>query len=971
MDETPFEALLGLDLVSDDPYEIHRFLLKSNPSRNVPHRIELCRIALQKLPRDQDPLVWAALQFELGKNLTDLPLGDHGKNVEEAIRCLSSASEILSQDEFPQAWVMMQLSLGNAYRERITGTRRDNIEKAIACYETALKTIEPESETSAHFYVSLANAFLDRAAGDHTKNIDKAISFCLSASKSFTKSSHPEEWAKTQDCLSRAYKDRSREDIPGDMERAIDCLESALTVYLSPNLRAGIQLNLAVTYLDRIRGDRIENVERVIALCDAALGTYTRDDFPEIWAKLQSTLGKVFRTRIRGVRRENLDRSAAHNQAALEVINRLSNPELWAQLQVELAETYLDRGYSDRAQNIERAVAHYKLAAEVFSRGKFPIDWAGIQNGLGLAYIRDERGNRSELLDLAIRSLRAASEVLTRKAFPGAWARIQRNLADAYKQRQPQKHENNGRQAIDHYLHALEMFEELQMFGDQRDAGLSLGEFASLQGRWELAHRAYESALLAIEALRQDARNDESQKYLVASNDRVYWGAIVAAHQTGLSNRTLELIEAAKARIFLKQLGHTAFDAPTLVPTTLRFEEAGLANRIWELNLHIKHSTKNQELQLRLQRELEEARREQNAYYDRLETIAPDYASLRRGRPPSFAEIRRFVDEQPSGTLLLVFYDMPDRLLLLALLAGDSHPFVTTRPIDQNRLISFLISVEGTMAQRPGSNGEEYPVSWKQFSRELLPPELDPLIGKAERFLLVPSGLLYYLPLHALLWHDKPLVEHCSVLYTPSIAVAMRARSRDRNGEKPAAAFGYVEDPHLKPIFEGEAEEVAGIFDVNAQVGEEATPEAVVSAAKDARILHLSCHGFFDRHQPMQSGLVLSGGILTAASLLNSTLPGSLVTLSACLTGRSHVSTGDELEGLMRALFYAGASSVVLSLWSVDAEATKEFMHFFYARLKTGCDRAEAMRDAMLAVRRHISHPFYWAPFMLLGDAQA
>ena len=535
MDETPLEALLGLDLVSDDPYEIFRFLLKSDPSRNVPHRIELCRIALQKLSRDQDPLVWAAIQFELGKNLTDLPLGHHGDNVEEALVCLNVASEVFSQGRVPEAWIMVQLNLGNAYRERINGTRRDNIKTAIACYEVALKTIELENETSAHFYLALANAFLDLAAGNQTEKIDKAISYCRSALEFFTKSSHPEEWAKTQACLGRAYRDRRSEDTADDLERAINCLESALTVYLSPNVKAGIQLNLAGTYLDRIRGDRINNVERVIALCDAALGTYTRDDFPERWAKLQSTLGKAFRTRIRGVRKENLDRSAAYHQTALEVINRPSNPELWAQLHVELAETYLDLSYSDGTQNIERAIAHFELAGEVFSRETFPEDWAWIRNGLGLAYMGDERGNRSELLDLAIQSLRAASEVLSRKAFPRAWARIQRNLADAYRQRQPEKPQKDGSETINHYLHALEIFEALHMLGDQRDAGLSLGDFASLQGQWELAYRGYESALIAVEALRQDALNVEGEKYLVGSNDRVYWGAIVAAQRTGRS----------------------------------------------------------------------------------------------------------------------------------------------------------------------------------------------------------------------------------------------------------------------------------------------------------------------------------------------------------------------------------------------------------------------------------------------------
>jgi CHAT domain-containing protein len=102
-------------------------------------------------------------------------------------------------------------------------------------------------------------------------------------------------------------------------------------------------------------------------------------------------------------------------------------------------------------------------------------------------------------------------------------------------------------------------------------------------------------------------------------------------------------------------------------------------------------------------------------------------------------------------------------------------------------------------------------------------------------------------------------------------------------------------------------------------------------------------------------------------------LNAGLVTLSACQTALSDQQPGDELVGLTRALLYAGASSVLVTLWSVNAVAALELMGNFYHRLR-GKDGAKvtaeavALREAMLELRQTKGHPYYWAPFILVGD---
>jgi CHAT domain-containing protein len=98
-------------------------------------------------------------------------------------------------------------------------------------------------------------------------------------------------------------------------------------------------------------------------------------------------------------------------------------------------------------------------------------------------------------------------------------------------------------------------------------------------------------------------------------------------------------------------------------------------------------------------------------------------------------------------------------------------------------------------------------------------------------------------------------------------------------------------------------------------------------------------------------------------------LQAELVGLSACQTGLGAIHEGDEIVGFVRAFFYAGADSILSSLWSVEDLATRDLMVAFYENLKTKGKR-EALREAELKVKEQYPHPFYWAAFRLTGAAQ-
>jgi len=117
--------------------------------------------------------------------------------------------------------------------------------------------------------------------------------------------------------------------------------------------------------------------------------------------------------------------------------------------------------------------------------------------------------------------------------------------------------------------------------------------------------------------------------------------------------------------------------------------------------------------------------------------------------------------------------------------------------------------------------------------------------------------------------------------------------------------------------------------------------------------------------QVNQSG---DNGVLTAFETLNLDLDGTeLVVLSACDTGRGESSTADEVLGLRRSFQVAGAKGILMSMWSVDDEATTDLMKKFYQEWIANGDPYTALRKAALTIKEHHLNPYYWAPFVLYG----
>jgi CHAT domain-containing protein len=177
------------------------------------------------------------------------------------------------------------------------------------------------------------------------------------------------------------------------------------------------------------------------------------------------------------------------------------------------------------------------------------------------------------------------------------------------------------------------------------------------------------------------------------------------------------------------------------------------------------------------------------------------------------------------------------------------------------------------------------------------------------------------------------------------------------------------------PGAEQEAQAIAPLLGSQAITGEAATKVAIVQQMGEARLIHLATHGLLDDFKgmgvPGALALAPSGqdsGLLTADEILDLKLQAELVVLSACDTGRGRI-TGDGIIGLSRSFITAGVPSLVVSLWAVPDFSTAFLMTEFYRTLKQGQDKAQSLRQAMLATKQQYPDPRQWAAFTLIGGA--
>lgn len=252
----------------------------------------------------------------------------------------------------------------------------------------------------------------------------------------------------------------------------------------------------------------------------------------------------------------------------------------------------------------------------------------------------------------------------------------------------------------------------------------------------------------------------------------------------------------------------------------------------------------------------------------------------------------------------------------------------------------------------------------QELYEQLVAP-LGELIGERD-LVIVPAGPAHYVPFAALRHGDRYLIQSREVVLAPSAEVWRKLRSMPRSNGNETLLVGFADEKI--PLVEQEISDLREMIpQATILTGADASFSAFRAAAPRADILHIACHGQFRPENPEYSSLHLADGFVTVHDLCRQNLRARLVTLSACETGLNAVYAGNEIIGLARGFFAAGASSLVLSLWTVNDEATSHLMTHFYKRFLSGATPAAALRDAQLEFVGKGEHPYLWSPFAAIG----
>ncbi len=264
----------------------------------------------------------------------------------------------------------------------------------------------------------------------------------------------------------------------------------------------------------------------------------------------------------------------------------------------------------------------------------------------------------------------------------------------------------------------------------------------------------------------------------------------------------------------------------------------------------------------------------------------------------------------------------------------------------------------------------------QRLYRQLIGP-VEPLLSGRTKLIVVPQGVLHYVPFAALHDGERFLLDKYAFRLLPSASVVKYLHGQQSRKPGGILAFGNPDlgDPKydLKYAEEEAREIVRTVPQSRAVLRKEANEAVLRDNAAGYNYLHFATHGEFNADAPLDSALILakdatSDGLLTVSKLYSMRLDIDLATLSACETGLGRIANGDDVVGLTRGFLYAGASSIVASLWQVDDRATSELMTRFYGNLGSG-DKREALRRAQLDAREKYPHPYYWAAFQLTGNA--
>jgi CHAT domain-containing protein len=524
---------------------------------------------------------------------------------------------------------------------------------------------------------------------------------------------------------------------------------------------------------------------------------------------------------------------------------------------------------------------------------------------------------------------------------------------------------------------ALERLATTQAPALRFQASFVLGQIAESMGRADAAADAYLDAHAWLESIRTDLRADEIKIAFLKDKLVVYESLVAFALAGGprVSRAgAFAFIEQAKSRsladlIAFRAHAMSARTAGTRRPIRRLHQLRESLNWCYR-EIDIRELSAD-EPRTRVESLRARARQLENEVARALTQIRAadtEYAALQNAGTVDLAAVQASL----AAEEIVVEYYAARGVLCACLIAPHSFdivPLGEVGPIrEQAQLLQFQLSKFrlGADYQRQFAATIEAATTahLQALFQRLIAPVRDRLDGRS--LIIVPHGFLHYVPFHALHHGTGYLIDAAPICYAPSASVLQLCRQKRGADRHRSLVLGVADE--ATPYIDDEVNAVAAALP-RARVfkGRRATVARLQSEAPRSGVIHIATHAAFRVDNPMFSAIQLGDAPLSLFDLYDLRISAELVTLSGCGTGLNALIGGDELLGLVRGWLYAGAQSVVVSLWDVNDRSTASLMGRFYERLRRTPDRAAALRDAMLATREEEPHPYHWAPFVLIG----
>lgn len=648
--------------------------------------------------------------------------------------------------------------------------------------------------------------------------------------------------------------------------------------------------------------------------------------------------------------KEDLNTALSYFKESMELASLIEDDKTEIQALTNIGMVYIDQ------ENYAEAIVYFETALDRAEKIGDKEEIANLRVNLGM--VNNRLGNEHEAVDHIRRAVEIASSPKEAAILWEAYL----ELANAYRQ------QKKYTESIDSYKESIKYIEEIR-------SKIQLEELKAIYLGVDRRIDTYQNLIDLLVKL-----NDENPNF-------------------GYKEDAFFYLERAKARAFLDRLEISQVNFSQNVDWKLLKQEEAVLSELSSLNAALYKTGISEDERLETEKKIETAEADLEALKRKIRSSGSGYVNLRYPKIISLHEVQKKLLDNHTA-----FFEY-------CLTEKNSYVFVITKKKleiislpHQEKISSMVRKHLNNITDKANQN---FHSGYSLFLTLVFPG----LNENIKNLIIIPDDILHYLPFETLLTDVEQntwLIKNYNIAYAPSISslreIIQRKRSFVKKPKKQLLAVGdpifdlekkktekgpvsesyeAADTPNLPRLkYSGlEIEKIADLFSRTDTLKRGQASEGVFKAMNlaDYKILHFATHCLIDDKKPARSSIVFSlynsseeDGFLQMREIFYLKLNSDLVTLSSCQTGGGQLIKGEGIEGLSRAFFYAGTSAALISLWSINDQATSQFMERFYFYLRSNQSIMTSLQKTKLEMIESgtLSHPYYWAGFVVTGAAK-